>query len=94
MIKYLVMGIKSFIERKTCPHCDNGVLLPYAWKVCAEHEARNYRKTDRRVGVNTRIEDTPMNDTYQGFKNPLTLKQFTNAKTLIYDGDTIIGYKN
>lgn len=35
------MGIKTFIERKTCPKCNNGVLLPYAWRTCQKHSKRD-----------------------------------------------------
>lgn len=86
MIKYLVMGIKLFIEKKTCVGCGSGLLIP-SWKFCKECSIkRNHLEL-----IVSEVKPTLYNTlTFHCDK-----KKALDSDMLMYDENmTVIGYRN
>jgi hypothetical protein len=85
MIRYLVMGIKEFIQRATCPKCNNGILLPYSWKTCQEHDPQK-RKTPSLKKMNSYA--------YRSYVFQVPREKALESDLLVYDENMhIIGYR-
>lgn len=97
MIKSLVMGIKLFVKRRTCPKCTNGILLPYAWKTCEKHDATKLKpRVDRKKRL-SHYSIYSFRNVQKIYKIPNMLKSVNlqEKDCLVYDPDTmeIIGWR-
>ena len=87
MIKYLVMGIKTYIKRHTCPQCKNGVLLPFSWKTCQLHDPQRRKLTLVKSEVKESL--------YSQLIFKCDKEKALESEELIYDENMhIIGYKS
>lgn len=82
------MGIKEFIQRATCPKCNNGVLLPYSWKTCQLHDPLKRKKLSPTIS-----EVKPA--MFGAFTFKCDRKKALESEMLVYDENmNIIGYKS
>lgn len=92
------MGIKLFVERRTCPKCTNGILLPYAWKTCEKHDrTKSKPRVKKEKPSLTHLALSSFDHIDRVYKVPNALKgmDFKNKDYLVYDPATmeIIGWK-
>lgn len=85
MIKYLVMGIKLFIEKKTCAKCGGGLLLP-AWKLCQDCTPISRRTKPQISKVKPNL--------YSNLEYHCNKEKALESDMLVYDENmVVIGYR-